>query len=101
MLNYTKGEWKTQQGSEHTEGECCIISELGYFGGLLNIRTIGKVFDYAGTQESKANAQLIAQSPRMAEFIEKVVKQNGWLNQADFLEAKAIIQTLDKPVIKD
>lgn len=73
MNEYTKGEWKTQKGGNHKEGECCIISELGKAAnGMMIIRTIGGIYDYAGIDESNANAQLIAQAPRMYEFIKNI-----------------------------
>lgn len=42
--------------------------------------------------KTKANAQLIAKSPRMIELLERViVEQAGWLNQSDIDEGKKIL----------
>ena len=76
---YTKGEWrvsckKNLYGDEYSavnsgDEMIAVVSGFGH----------------------KANAQLIVSAPRMARFIGKIVEQDGWLNQDDFIEATKIV----------
>ncbi|KKN76934.1 hypothetical protein LCGC14_0365860 [marine sediment metagenome] len=62
MNNYTKGEWYTVYDRENDSYHIYARQE--------------KVSDIWITEiEDEANARLIAQSPRMAEWIAKVAKQ--------------------------
>lgn len=88
-LEYTKGDW-------YLEGETGLILSLPEGGDCpISVASVG------GSQETltpktliemEANAHLIAQSPRMAEWLNKVaIKQGGWIYQADLNEAKDIL----------
>ena len=100
-MNYTKGEWKFKREEyivndvfssvEAGDIKICYLKEPHY------IPDTGDRTWYNGKVEvMKANAQLIALSPRMAEFIQGIVKQDGWLNKENFTEAKAIVSSLEK-----
>lgn len=78
---YTKGEWISKG----------LIIQCNPNGSV--IATANRFPFEEG--EGEANAHLIAASPRMATFIQRIMKQDGWLNQADLAEAKEIIETLD------
>ncbi len=79
-MEITKGDWKRFVGIYKRQD----LHEVVVTGD-------SEVVAYTDTE---ANAYLIARSPRMAGFIKKIVKQDGWLNQEDLVEAKAIIQNL-------
>ena len=74
MNDYIEGEWR--------------VGTKSYMKGQVFIECDGKAI--ALTDE--ANANLIAQSPRMAEWIGLIVKQGGWVYQKDLDEAKEIIR---------
>lgn len=83
---HTKGEWKWEwEGGQPT---------VRLKAGLDLIATvypkIGKKL-FAPIDEAEANAHLITASPRMAEWIERIVKQDGWVYQKDLDEAKEIL----------
>ncbi len=76
-INYTKGKWEVGESFDGGQ-EYPIYSEDGY--------ELIRVFIHNG--EQKANAHLIANSPRMIEFIQRLSDKG---NQ----EARDFIQTLD------
>jgi hypothetical protein len=57
-MNHTKGEWKIEDGTQVVVGNRLIANTGGYTTNYKETRT-----------ENEANAQLIAASPRMIEFI--------------------------------
>lgn len=74
---FTKGEWRVMgKGTELPEGQNIIQSELGKGEtGIMNVRTICKVFNYCDLPEAEANANLIASAPlghRLAEFVARL-----------------------------
>lgn len=76
-MTFTKGEWTVKQLPISKEVYVACGTEL-IAGGL-----------------TEANAQLIAKSPRMAEWIAKISKQNFVTFPEDRAVAKEILQTLD------
>ena len=88
MADYTKGEWQR----EPVNDQMIAVLEMDEEAGFETWKYIAEV-DPCGdkrftNEECEANAQLIASSPRMIEFIQQLAN-NG--NQ----EAKDFIQTLD------
>ena len=72
-MNYTKGKWVvTLGGSEMPKEQRIIHAELGLEHGIMNVRTICRIFDYADTAENLGNAQLIASSPELYEALKEV-----------------------------
>ncbi len=83
---YTKGKWKVDSSTatiriRDSRGFC--IATL-YHSGTLSPAFI---------KQNKADAQLIAQSPRMAEWIAKIITQ-GVLFPEDRAEAKEILKAI-------
>lgn len=84
-MEYTKGEWEVQP---YGNGDFYVQSSLG--------RDITHVHSYTvdrGSHIARANAQLIALSPKMAKLLKHMV-EDGW-STAIAIEAKEILQTLD------
>lgn len=83
-MEYTKGEWKT----ENSTGFSPNVSTDTAF--------ICAVEPKSTPDETQANAQLIAQSPRMAEWISKVAKQGFVTFPEDRKSAIKIMQAISK-----
>ena len=84
-MKYTKGEWKaTYDGDTYY-----IVTPDKPSRPYKAIAKISK-----NNKEREADAQLIALSPRMAEWIGLIIKQGGWVFQKDLDEAKEIVQAL-------
>jgi len=89
-MEYTKGEWK--QGSHGDEPYTRLLLKIyAQDGRELAEAKQDRMLSF---QEAEANARLIALSPRMATFIQRIVKQDGWLYPADVTAAKEILRTL-------
>jgi len=84
---YTKGDWKVWFMDPNNEDESdCRIQKDG--------EDLAIILDPVTADGSwKANAKLIALSPKMAELLRRMV-EGGW-STAIAMEAKEIIQTLD------
>lgn len=80
MSMYTKGDWKYD--SKSIVACSRIIARVGKVGQM-------------NDDEDDANAQLIAVSPKMVEWIGKIEKQNFVVFPEDKKRAREIIQTLD------
>ena len=88
---FTQGEWT--RGSHNDEpfarSEFKIFRDDGRC--IVEIKREG----FMPIEEAEADAYLIAQSPRMAEWIAKVARQDFTTFPEDRVVAKEIIQTLD------
>lgn len=73
-MNYTKGKWTVS-------GNSIVARQGGYVIELAKLTPFHQ-------GESEANAHLIASSPRMIEFIQKLAREGN-------KEASDFIQTLD------
>ena len=85
-MEHTKGEWICDEGGE--------ITTITPDGIGLTIATLFAVPEY------EANARLIAQSPRMAEWIAKVARQDFVVFPEDKSATKEIMAYKDKDQIK-
>ena len=88
-MPYTKGKWTILELETGQEDRVKIVSDVaenGYFPMVCFVHGMG---------DREANAHLIAQSPRMAEWITKVAKQGFTTFPEDRKVAREIIQTLD------
>ena len=79
-MGYTKGEWEVFDAYKKTHGIIIRTKECG---------EVARCFG----DDAEANAHLIAQSPRMAKLLLRLVN-DGW-SASISMEAKEIIQTLD------
>ncbi|KKN07838.1 hypothetical protein LCGC14_1062910 [marine sediment metagenome] len=89
-MEYTKGEWWVEKGDfgYTIKAEQSIVSGFDEDNDV----EIAEINTCLENEEELANAHLIAQSPRMIEWIKKVtVKQKGWLYQKDLDKAKEIL----------
>ncbi|HDZ15095.1 hypothetical protein LCGC14_1452510 [marine sediment metagenome] len=78
MLDITKGKWEVTKG-------------LKIVGGLNYTQAVADVFG-ATEEEQEANAHLIAKSPQMYEWIERVIKQG--IDQRDINEAEIFLKEI-------
>lgn len=84
-MNYTKGEWKIERGIV-----IASVEGLRITNGLPDKKdVIAHIYPWA-----EANAQLIAQAPRMAELLKWMVT-NGW-NAGVSEGAKEILDSLEE-----
>ena len=86
---FAEGKWTARYyegrdcwGVETEEHQICGMEAGRAASGLLS------------NEEHKANANLIALSPRMFKLLGKLVYQDGWMYAPDVREAKEIIQTI-------
>ena len=75
-MEYIKGEWIAK---------ACLIFSVEHPPRLVAETHVGNI----GLKEAESNAHLIAQSPRMIEFIQQLANNGN-------KEAKDFMQTLDK-----
>ncbi len=79
MAEYTKGEWVITRDKKR---------------GYIAVRSIDDTpvcHIYSIIPNAEANAQIIALSPKMYEYIELIVRQGGWIYQKDLDEAEEIL----------
>ncbi len=88
-MGYTKGDWNIKALERGHEDRIKIASDVTEDGRFELVCFVH------GARNREANANLIAQSPRMAEWIAKVAKQGFVTFPEDRKVAKEIIQTLD------
>lgn len=69
LKGFTPGKWHLEQGSAAKKGEFCVVHDLPRdANGVINIRSIGKTFEYTGEAEAIANANLFAAAPDLLEL---------------------------------
>lgn len=77
----TPGPWKFNRHDKYFHHFGDIEGSYGIGDkGIENIRTIAVLTNYAGEDESNANAKLFAASKQMLEALQEMVKQFGHLN---------------------
>jgi len=79
---YTKGEWKVKKDTQK------YLTEIIIAGSGARIAEMNNGWDNTTIQ---ANANLIAAAPRMAEWLDRLIKQGGWVYQKDLDEAKEML----------
>lgn len=94
-MNYTKGEWEISEVTV-SDGYSGAIKHAYIFpkDGIWKGRTVADVGYWRDFSEAevKANAHLIAASPRMADLLQRLV-DNGW-NASISDEAREILQMM-------
>ena len=84
----TKGEWRA-------EAHGIIVDEEGRQIASVSPHRMSAKLPY-GEEQGEANAQLIALSPRMAEWLAKVAKQDFVVFPEDKTMAKEILNSLEE-----